>query len=96
MENTILKYCMEFLYSLINSEINLNSHMKGIWNQYVYIADFAAFEMRKKLDPLKTLISQPLRSADYLGPSGCEIKVFNGPIFKSNSMVPMSSCLRLS
>jgi hypothetical protein len=56
--------------------------MKGIWNQYVYIADFAAFEMRKKPGPLKTLISQPLRSADYLGPSGCEITVFNGPVLK--------------
>jgi len=31
MVNTILKYCMESLYSLINNEINLNSHMKRLF-----------------------------------------------------------------
>jgi hypothetical protein len=34
-----------------------------------------------KLGPLKISISQPLWNADYIGPEGCEIEIFNGSIF---------------
>jgi hypothetical protein len=46
----------------------------------VITPDIAFKKSIKKPDPLKTFISQPLRNAGFLGPGGCEMKVFNGPI----------------
>jgi len=34
-----------------------------------------------KLGPLKTSMSQPLRNANFMGPEGCDIEVFNGSVF---------------
>ena len=45
-----------------------------------FIPNFA-FKKRKKLDPLKTSISQPLWNANFIGLGGCEMKVFNGKKF---------------
>jgi hypothetical protein len=50
--------------------------------------------MRKKPDPLKTSILQPLWGARYISLEGCKIEVFNGPIFKDNSKVTMSIMIK--
>ncbi len=47
---------------------------------YFLNPDFA-FKKRKRPDPFKTCISQPLWNANYLGPEGCEMKDFNGSSF---------------
>jgi hypothetical protein len=44
-----------------------------------FIPDFA-FKKRKKLDPIKIFISQPLWNAHSIGLGGCEMKIFIGPI----------------